>query len=178
MNDFKGWRIQNKYLCLSNCPLTTLYEFSVATVTNGHKLGGLKQQKFTLALSGEWTGIQMVGRAILHPEAVGGNLFLPPDSISFLLKYVFIYLAVHVVSLIFIVACGIFSCSMWDLTRDWTQAPCIGSVESLVAGPPGTAFLHWWTHDSRLHFFFSLSSVLSISGFPLPLSYMEIWEWI
>ena len=62
-----------------------------------------------------------VGRAILHPEAVGGNLFLPPDSISFLsflLKYIFLYLAVHVVSLIFTVACGIFSCSVWDLTRD------------------------------------------------------------
>ena len=45
-----------------------------------------------------------VGRAILHPEAVRENLFLPPDSISFLLKYIFIYLAVWDLS-----------CSTWDL---------------------------------------------------------------
>ena len=39
----------------------------------------------------------------------------------------------HVGSLIFVVACRIFSCSKWksaSLIRDWTWAPCTGSMES------------------------------------------------
>ena len=39
----------------------------------------------------------------------------------------------HMGSLIFVVACRIFSCSKWEsasLIRDWTWAPCTGSMES------------------------------------------------
>ena len=54
----------------------------------------------------------------------------------FFKKYFFIYLAAPGLNRrIFDLrsACGVFSCSMWDLSflsRNQTQAPCIGSTES------------------------------------------------
>ena len=46
---------------------------------------------------------------------------------------------------VLVVAHGIFSCGLHvgssSLTRDWTQAPCIGSTESLATWPPGKSRL-------------------------------------
>lgn len=82
-----------------------------------------------------------VGRAILRPEAVGGICScLLTAFLFFLLKYVFLYLAVHVVSLIFTVACGIFSCSVWDLTRDGTRAPALQVWSLWLLGHQGQHF--------------------------------------
>ena len=54
----------------------------------------------------------------------------PPHLLK---KYLFIWLC-----RVLAAACGVFSCNMWDPTRDWTWASCVGS-RVLATGSPREA---------------------------------------
>ena len=61
-----------------------------------------------------------------------------------------------------------------SLTRDWTQASCIGEHGVLSTGPPGKSLFSWFwwamtlTETTLFYLHFSLSSPRAFVLFPLP----------